>query len=113
MKKLVLFFVIVSGLFISASGQKGAVIYLNYCSGCHGQQLEGGRASALIKDNWKYGKDRYSIITVITNGIPKTEMPKWKGILTTTNIYNITDFILKSQRKPASKKEEPEKKINN
>lgn len=89
-----------------ASGQtiSGAETYTNYCSACHGQQMEGGRASALIKTKWMHGSDRKALIKNITNGIPDTEMPAWNGILTAKEIEAITDFILKAQEKTTNEK---------
>jgi aldose sugar dehydrogenase len=90
---------------ISTFGQTGSLIYMNYCSGCHGPNLEGGRASPLIKVDWKYGKDRSSITKVISNGIPNTEMAKWSEILAADEIRSVVDFIIKSQKKsPTNKK---------
>lgn len=100
--------VLIFGLTLSvcASGQiiSGAETYVNYCSACHGQQMEGGRASALIKKEWKHGSDRKALIKNITNGVPDTEMPAWNGILTAKEIEAIADFILKSQAKPTDQK---------
>jgi mono/diheme cytochrome c family protein len=42
----------------NVSAQTGAEIYSTYCRGCHGDQMQGGVASALIKDKWTYGGDR-------------------------------------------------------
>lgn len=82
----------------------GANLYVNYCSGCHGQQLEGGRASILIKDVWAYGNDRDSITKTIRNGIPNTEMPKWSDVLTEQQMTAIADCIVKAQKKPTTPK---------
>lgn len=101
---IILFFGLV--LTYSASGQiiSGAETYTNYCSACHGQQMEGGRASALIKEEWKHGNDRKALIKNITEGIPSTEMPAWNGILTTKEIEAIAEYILKAQKKPTNEK---------
>lgn len=75
--------------------------YTNYCSLCHGSNLEGGRASALVKSNvnWKYGYDRKSIIRSIRDGIKNTEMMRWADVLTSEEIESLADFILKAQKK--------------
>lgn len=77
---------------------RAAEKYLTFCSGCHGQQLEGGSASALIKEVWQYGSDRASIIKVTRDGIPGTEMGQWKVLMTEEQIAAVADYILKAQR---------------
>ncbi len=86
-------------------GQSGKLVYLNYCSGCHGQEMEGGRALPLIKNNWQYGGDSLSITKIIRNGIPGTEMPKWEGMISVEEIGMITQYIIQAQ-KSAAKPEE-------
>ena len=84
----------------SAFGQTGDVVYINYCAGCHGKELQGSIATALLKKTWKHGGDRSSIIKTITNGVPNTEMGKWSGILTAQQIEAVADYILKAQNSP-------------
>lgn len=77
--------------------QNGEQVYKRYCAGCHGNQLEGSSASALIKDDWKHGGDRNSILNTIKNGIPGTEMMKWEGTLSEADIEAVRDFIIMKQ----------------
>jgi mono/diheme cytochrome c family protein len=77
---------------------RAAEQYLTFCSGCHGQQMEGGSASALIKDVWQYGSDRASLIRVTRDGIPGTEMGQWKVLMTEEQIAAVADYILRAQR---------------
>lgn len=100
---------IVFGILISrnSSGQTGPDVYMNFCSGCHGPRLEGAKASPLIKSSWQFGSDRNSIIKVIRDGIPNTDMPKWSEILSADEIRATADFIIKSQKKkPSTKKKD-------
>lgn len=85
---------------ISLSAQTGAEVYRSYCGGCHGSQLQGSVATALIKKTWTHGGDRNSIIKTITNGIAKTEMAKWGAVLSRAQIEAVADFILKAQTSP-------------
>lgn len=80
--------------------QSGAAIYINNCSGCHGAQLQGSIATALIEKELKHGSDRSSIIKVIRNGIPSTPMMKWQGVLSDQQIEAVTDFIISSRNAP-------------
>ncbi|QMW04169.1 PQQ-dependent sugar dehydrogenase [Spirosoma foliorum] len=83
-----------------SSAQTGENIYSTYCAGCHGAQMQGSVAPALIKKDWKHGGDRNSILNTIRNGIPKTEMIQWEGTLSSAQIEAVTDYILKAQTNP-------------
>lgn len=84
----------------NVSAQSGAEIYTTYCRGCHGDQMQGGVASALIKDEWAHGGDRNSIIKTISDGIPSTNMISWKSVLSAKDIETVTDYILQAQATP-------------
>jgi glucose/arabinose dehydrogenase len=62
--------------------------------------MQGGVASALIKERWTYGGDRNSIIKTIADGIPSTNMISWKSALSTKEIEAVTDYILQAQASP-------------
>jgi glucose/arabinose dehydrogenase len=81
----------------SAYSQSGASVYKTYCSGCHGSALQGSSATALIKNDWKHGSDRNSIIKSISNGIPGTEMARFSITLSAKDIEAVADFIVKAQ----------------
>ncbi len=98
MKGSLLILFLIGSLTISA--QTGEEIYRSYCGGCHGGQLQGSVATALIKTTWKHGSDRNAIIKTITDGVPNTEMAKWGGTLSAKQIEAVTDFILKAQKQP-------------
>ena len=80
--------------------QTGETVYATYCAGCHGAQLQGSVAPALIKKDWKQGSDRKSILKTIRTGVPQTQMMKWEGVLSARQIEDVTDFILKAQNSP-------------
>jgi len=84
--------------------QYGEEVYKKHCAGCHGHQLQGGTASSLIKEDLKYGNDRDSIINVIHNGIPMTQMVKWDTIFTEKEIATIADYILAVRKDPTTVK---------
>jgi len=71
--------------------QSGEKLYKTYCAGCHGEQLQGSSAPALIKNSWKHGGDKSSLIKTITQGIPTTEMIKWENTLNAKEIESIAD----------------------
>ncbi len=107
--KYAIFFLIASTLFALSNcsapiNKHGEEVYKKNCAGCHGRQLQGSVASALIKETLKYGNDRNSIIKTIRNGIPYTEMIKWDSLLSDQDIEAITDYILVVRENPKTVK---------
>jgi glucose/arabinose dehydrogenase len=88
--------------YCSTSTREGEIVYKNKCAGCHGAQLQGSAASALTKEMLKYGNDRNSIMKVIRDGIPMTEMIKWDSILTGEQIGEVADYILAVRADPST-----------
>ena len=80
--------------------QGGEQLYKTYCAGCHGGQLQGNSATALIKESWTYGRSRGAIVKNIKYGIAKAEMPTWKAVLSDAQIDSVADFVVASQDTP-------------
>ena len=92
--------------------KEGALAYQNYCAGCHGKQLEGAAAPALVVKELKHGADRKSINNSIHNGIPGTEMMKWSGVISDKQIDALTDYILAVRQAPELAKAKNEKPLS-
>lgn len=92
--------------------KEGALAYQNYCAGCHGKQLEGAAAPALVIKELKHGADRKSINNSIHNGIPGTEMMKWSGVISDKQIDALTDYILAVRQAPELAKAKNEKPLS-
>jgi glucose/arabinose dehydrogenase len=88
---------------VEVYGQSGAKVYATYCAGCHGAQLQGSAATALIKKNWQHGGDRASILKTIRDGVPGTEMVKWGAVLSEKDLALVTDYIVQAQTAPVVK----------
>lgn len=95
----------------AVANKEGAMAYQTYCAGCHGKQLEGAAAPALVVKELKHGADRKSIYNSIHNGIPGTEMIKWSGIISDKQIDAITDYILEVRDSPELAKVKTEKPL--
>jgi mono/diheme cytochrome c family protein len=95
---------------IKIQAQTGVDIYLNYCSGCHGPKLEGGRAPSLLQSKWKYGNDKKSIEKTISFGIPGTQMMGWKEILSNEQIEELSIYLTSLQKN--SRQKDGKKKQN-
>lgn len=100
----VLAFISLSNCSEPPADQQGEGVYKKHCTGCHGQQLQGSAASALIKETLRYGNDRNAIMRVIHNGIPGTEMIGWDSILTEQEIGSVADYILAVRQDPKTVK---------
>ena len=80
--------------------QDGQTLYQTYCMGCHGFNLEGGNASALIKEDWVYGRSRGLLSRNVKYGIPNTEMIAWGEVLGDDGVRAVVDYIIKAQKEP-------------
>ena len=90
--------------------KEGALIYQTNCAGCHGKQLEGAAAPTLLAKDLKHGSDRNAVISSVSNGIPKTEMIKWSGVISSKDIEAVADYVLAVRKSPEiakAKKDKP------
>ena len=69
---------------------KGEELYREFCSKCHGSNLEGGNAPSLVDGIWMYGLDK---IRNITFGIAQQGMPAFGDALSKDQIEAISRFI--------------------
>lgn len=75
-------------------------LYQTYCGSCHGVNMEGAQYTALIKDNWQYGRDRNRMRSRIAFGIPNTDMIPWSQVLSKEQIDALVDYIIEKQDTP-------------
>jgi cbb3-type cytochrome c oxidase subunit III len=105
-KRFSLLFTLTIGSVFNLSAQSdnnpGAVVYMNYCSACHGKKLEGGQAPSLLTTKWKHGDSKKAIIQTIKKGVPNTSMMAWENMLTDKQVEQVTDYMLSLKK---SKKE--------
>ena len=71
----------------------GERLYRVHCASCHGPKGEGGRGSILAKGNLARVTDHASLIQVITQGIPGTEMVPAR--LNETEIRQVAAWVRK------------------
>jgi cbb3-type cytochrome c oxidase subunit III len=76
---------------------EGNVVFSTYCSVCHGKQGEGVNAPALNNKGFLSSTDDDTIFSVISSGVPGTEMPAWNqvhgGPLTDQQVRQLVVFI--------------------
>lgn len=69
---------------------RSAALYQTYCSSCHGEQM-----LAFADRTWKHGNEKDSLVKSINLGYATAGMPSWKAALTTQQIDELSDYILK------------------
>lgn len=76
---------------------EGNVLFSTYCVVCHGKQGEGDVGPALNDKTFLSSTDNDTIFSVISSGVPGTEMPAWNqihgGPLTDQEVRQVVAFI--------------------
>ena len=54
---------------------RGASVFVEKCSACHGDTAKGGRGPDLTTGQWKHGATDAELVRNIVKGIPGTQMP--------------------------------------
>ena len=75
----------------------GLATYQSHCASCHGIDLAGNSATALIKKDWLYGRGTHLMRRNVKYGIQDGEMPAFEHILDDDAIKNVVDFVLAAQ----------------
>jgi mono/diheme cytochrome c family protein len=60
---------------ITLSAENGRALYEDYCLGCHWKDGSPGHGGADLRKPLKYGSDLSSVMRVIQNGVPGSQMP--------------------------------------
>ena len=74
-------------------------IYNEYCSNCHGLNLEGGNAQSLIDGIWQFGAGRGYMFRNIKFGIQHLGMPSYESSLSDDEINSLVTFLLEEEQK--------------
>ncbi len=81
----------------NAAVAAGKDLYTKNCATCHGLDGEGSDAPALNSRQFLNTTDDGTIFSVVSSGVPNTEMPAWNqshgGPLTDEDIKNVVAFI--------------------
>ena len=77
---------------------EGEKIYNQFCSNCHGMELQGGNAQSLVDGIWQFGDGRGYITRNIKNGIQHLGMPGYEDTLTDRQIRQVVDFLLDAEK---------------
>ena len=77
----------------TAAIERGAVLYAEYCSSCHGKNLEGGQAPSLADDVWTYGGSAAELTASITEGIEEVGMPEFGSAFSEGQISDLVTYV--------------------
>ncbi|MEM6629708.1 MAG: PQQ-dependent sugar dehydrogenase [Bacteroidota bacterium] len=72
------------------------VQFTQYCSGCHGAQMQ-----AFVDREWKHGKTKDSIVLSIKSGFADAGMPAFDSTFSDQEVANLADYILTGLEKAA------------
>ncbi len=65
--------------------------YVTYCAGCHG-----GKMDAFVDRTWKHGSSREDLFRGIKHGYDDEGMPGFDSAFNDEEIYELSDYMLKS-----------------
>lgn len=77
----------------SSYAANSETLYRNYCSSCHGAQMQGAMGPSLVDDHWQHGSSNEEIARVISHGVPKKGMPAWRKSLSPAQVRALVILI--------------------
>lgn len=81
--------------------RNATVLYAQFCAGCHGADLQGGRAASLLGAKWMNASDDARLLGTIRNGVPRSGMPAFSKTFTEPEIRALAIFIRESAHRRA------------
>ncbi|MEO7599952.1 MAG: c-type cytochrome [Opitutus sp.] len=70
-----------------------AKLYLDFCSGCHGPKMEGGKGGNLVDSKWQHGGDDARLLVSIRKGYPGAGMPGFANALSEAETRAMITYI--------------------
>ena len=93
--------------------EEGRILFGTYCTGCHGENGEGVDAPPLNDKPFLKDTNDPTIFSVISSGVPGTEMPAWNqtlgGPFTDQQVTQLVSFIRNWESKSPDRQVEEEK----
>lgn len=84
---------LLSGAACDAQRAKAPELYEKLCAECHGANLEGAIAPALLNNEWKYGKSDEEVYHSIAVGYPDSNMPGYADQLSEEEIRGLVIYL--------------------
>ena len=88
----VLFVLALSQQVAMATNEGAVAQFTKHCASCHGAARLGGMGPALLPSNLKRLR-KTDAINTISNGLPATQMPAFRNVLTEDNIAELVQYI--------------------
>jgi len=82
-----------AGSYAQPPGRDVTKIYADFCSGCHGAQMEGGKAESLLDNVWRHGGDHASLMRSIREGYPELGMPAFGATINDAEANGLIAYI--------------------
>ena len=73
--------------------ERGEALYTEFCSSCHGANLEGGMAPSMADSDWAHGGTDEDIRRIINEGLEEAGMPGFGDVIRGTNLYDLVSYI--------------------
>jgi cytochrome c oxidase cbb3-type subunit 3 len=74
--------------------EKAKSVYQTNCLACHGMNGEGTIGPNLTDQYWIHGGKPLDILNTLKKGVAAKGMPSWDGVLSPSQLKNLTAFIL-------------------
>jgi aldose sugar dehydrogenase len=75
-------------------GRDAGKVYAEFCAGCHGAQLEGGKGPSLLTTKgWHHASDDRSMVRAILQGYPRNGMPAFANAINPAEALALVAFI--------------------
>jgi putative heme-binding domain-containing protein len=74
--------------------EAGRLLFRMSCAGCHGLHATGGRGGPdLTRGTYSTGDADKDLYSIISNGVPGTEMPSFREPLEDSNIWRLVTYV--------------------
>jgi aldose sugar dehydrogenase len=84
----------------AADAPPGAATFLQYCSGCHGPEADGGRGPSLLSPRYAHGVEDANVTRSIREGFPEAGMPAFGATLSAAQIEDIIALLRGKREAP-------------
>lgn len=82
-----------SPVLAASKGRDAGKVYADYCAGCHGSQLEGGKGPTLLHGQSQRGTDDESLTQTILQGRPENGMPGFSKTINLAEARALVAYI--------------------
>lgn len=96
---------------VAQEAPNGEALYRQFCSQCHGANLQGGNAQSMIDGVWQFGAGKGYVTRNIKHGITNLGMPAYESSMSDRQINAVAEFILAAEKSAGAVKPAPPAEI--